>query len=168
MSTIRPSTSLRVAALIVLGLAACSSEPLTGPPEVKLGRSECAACGMIISEDRCSSALLIEHDGRREYRLFDDIGCMLDDERESGEGRRSIERYVHDHDTRGWIEASRAVYLFTEHDAIATPMGSGIVAYATSESAERSKAAHPGVVHDLDSLAAARRAWMEKHHGKPK
>lgn len=167
MSTMRATLCGRLASISVLALVACSSDPLSGPPQIKLGRSECAACGMIISEDRCSSALLVEHEGVREYRLYDDIGCMLDDERDAG-SRPTLERYVHDYERRVWIDASRATFLFTQRDAIVTPMGSGIVAFADRADAERANQAHAGDVHDYASLAAARRDWMEKHHGKPK
>ena len=49
--------------LIILGaglaaaslLAGCDRAPLSGPPELRLGRDECVECGMIINDDRCSS-----------------------------------------------------------------------------------------------------------------
>lgn len=159
---------LRGQAIGMLLLSACSVEPLSGPPEVKLGRSECAACGMIISEERCSSALLVDLEGRREHRLYDDIGCMLDDEGDVGLEGVVLQRFVHDHDTRAWVEANLATFVLVERDAIPTPMGSGIVAYATREAAERSVAANAGQTHDYPSAAVARRDWMHRRITRPR
>src|SRR5690606_35950302 len=120
----------------VSGLAAlallpgCSRGELSGPPELRVGRDECGECGVIISEDRCSSAILVERGGRREHVLFDDIGCMLDYERGRAGEFAAVDAFVHDHPTRAWVRAADAHFLFADRDLLPTPMGSGIVAYA--------------------------------------
>ena len=65
------------AALLALGLAGCARVDLSRPPELRAGRDECGECGMLISDERCAAASLVERDGAREFVLFDDIGCQL-------------------------------------------------------------------------------------------
>ncbi len=156
--------TLPITVLAALTLAGCTRPPLTGPPELRLGREECAECGMLVSEDRCSSAALIDRDRERLYIFFDDIGCMLDYERTSADDAEILERYIHDYATREWLDADNAAYLFAGPQAIQTPMGSGIAGFATADAA---RAQAPGQVMDLDALRAARRAWMEERYGKP-
>jgi len=148
-------------------LPACGRQDLSGPPQIRLGRDECAACGMIISDDRCSSALLVEREGRREHVLFDDLGCMLDQERENGVRDRVVQAFVHDYGTGAWSAADSAVFIFGAGDAVRTPMGSGIVAFATQERAEAEQRRSGGEVMGAAALAVARREWMESRYGKP-
>jgi copper chaperone NosL len=64
-----------------------------------------------------------------EPRLYDDIGCLAGDlqKRAAPDGARA---FVADYQTGALIPASDAVY--TRVDAIATPMGSHLVAHATA------------------------------------
>lgn len=157
-----------VMATLTLGLSSCGGAPLSGPPELKLGRSECAECNMIISEDRCSCGLLVDDAGHREHLLYDDIGCMLDDEHAGLNGRNVIERYVHDHQSKAWVEVGRAVFVMADPKALPTPMGSGIVAFASRTAAEEAAARHGGKTLDYPELVTARRRWMEERYGRPK
>jgi copper chaperone NosL len=154
-------------ALSLLALTGCARPPLSGPPDLRLGRDECAECGMLINEDRCSSGVLTEEDGYRAHLLFDDIGCMLDAER----GRLSevtvLERYVHDHATRAWVPADGATYLFADREALPTPMGSGIVAFGSAEGAASAQQVYQGRLLTFAELVEARRVWMEERYGKP-
>lgn len=152
---------------IVPSLAACDDSSLTGPPEIRLGRDSCAACGMLINEDRCSTALLVERDGRREHLLFDDAGCMLDAEREGLEPARIVERYVRDFDSRAWLPASGATFVMAEPSLLPTPMGSGIVAFTDAHAAGRLGESKGGKTFDWAALVDARREWMERRFGKP-
>lgn len=161
----------RTGAALLIGLAlsltGCADEPITGPPQLRLGRVECAECGMIVSEDRFSAAFLIDRRGRREHIAFDDIGCMLDHEREhdAADGLVILGRFVHDHDTRAWAEAGEASFLLAEPDRLPTPMGSGIAAFGSRESAEAAHATVGGVVMDYDELVVAREEWMRARYG---
>lgn len=150
-------------ALALLALAGCDRAPLHGPPALRLGRDECRECGMIISEDRCCSALLLERAARREYALFDDLGCMLDAERAGLDGAAIVERHVHDHAGGGWLAAESAVYLLTTSDKLVTPMASGMIAFADRNAAHSAQAAHGGELLDYRALGEARRAWHEQH-----
>jgi copper chaperone NosL len=146
----------------------CGRDRLSGPPSVALGRDQCAACGMLINEDRCSSAVLIERGGRDEYAHFDDIGCMLDYEHEQGSGLMVRERYLHDYSDRAWITHAQAVFIFTDPDKLPTPMGSGIVAFRDQDRARKALEVHGGELMDYARLVPARRAWMETRYGKPR
>jgi len=152
---------------VIAALAGCARQPLTGPPELRVGRDECAECGMLVAEDRYSSASLVEREGERLYVFFDDIGCMVDFEYEQGEGTRVLERYVHDHESRAWVPGLEAAYVFADRESLRTPMGSGIAALARRDAAEALAAAHAGAVHDFKSLSVARREWMWARYGKP-
>lgn len=148
------------------GMAGCQRPELTGPPELRLGRDQCIECGMIINEDRFSSAAIVDAGtGRgREHYLFDDVGCMLDYEREHPE-IAFIELFAHDANTRAWLPAHEATFLLTDPSAILTPMGSGIAAYSDIAAAEAAGAAHGGQVLSYDQLAAPRQAWVQDRMG---
>lgn len=146
----------------------CDRAQLSGPPELRLGRVECAACGMLINEDRCSSAFLITERGRRDHLCFDDIGCMLDYEQEPDDGVLIISGFVHDYDTRAWFPSNDSVYLFTDADALPTPMASGIVAFGDRSQAEEALQEFGGQIMEYPELREARRAWMEARYGKKK
>lgn len=153
--------------LVALLLAACERAPLSGPPDVQLGRHECKACGMLVSEDRCSSALLVESHGRRDYFFYDDLGCMLDQEREGIDDAIVIEAFARDYGARTWVSAKDATFLFADVAKLQTPMGSGIVAYSTRADAEKAKVRFDGRTMGYAELADARRAWMEARYGRP-
>lgn len=148
-------------------MASCSQPSPSGPPELKLGRHECAACGMLINEDRCSAAAIVTSNGAEDYAMFDDIGCLLDYEFDRRSSIALRERFFHDHTTKAWHTTSNAVFLFTEPDKLPTPMGSGIVSFATQEAADAARGKHGGDVMNYGQLVPARRKWMEQRYGKP-
>ncbi len=157
-----------VIALAALLLSACEPAPLSGPPDMPLGRHECKACGMLVSEDRCSSALLVESNGRREYFFYDDLGCMLDQVRKGLENTTIVNHFAHDYNSRSWVSVADATFLFADPAKLQTPMGSGIVAFSTSADAEQAKATFGGRTMSYADLAEARRVWMEERYGRPK
>ena len=163
MNRTLPYTAIAASGLF----AGCGAEPLAGPPDLRLGRDECAECGMLISEDRCSTALLVDAAGRNEHRMFDDIGCMLDWEHDHAGETPVLGWFVHDHGTRSWIGGDDAHYLLTDPQSLATPMGSGIVAFADAAAASRKREECGGEVLTLECLRPARRAWMEARYGSP-
>ena len=132
--------------------AGCARDELAGPPTLRPGRDECAECGMLISEERCSSAMLVRIDGQRQYLLFDDIGCMLDVEDGDEPGREIIDRFVHDHGTQKWTQADSAWYVAADSDRLMTPMGSGLVAFASRASAEDAAREYDGTVKTWKDL----------------
>lgn len=156
--------AIRLVACAALGaLASCGSSPPSGPPQLRVGRDQCAECGMIISDERCSAALLVERGSRREYLMYDDIGCMLDDER-TGLDAAAIERYVHDHQTLAWISAESAAFVIADPAVVRTPMGSGLIAFAGREAAMQGSPGAP--VLDAPEAARARREWAEARRAR--
>ena len=149
--------SLALLASIAM-LSGCGRTDLSGPPAMRLGRDECAECGMLVNEDRCSCAMLIEREGRREYLVFDDLGCLLD-LRDDAPSTTVVETFVHDYGTGEWTSGRHAHYLSAKPDAVPTPMGSGIVAFTTSERAAAQQARSGGATSTYDRLTEARRAW---------
>lgn len=146
-------------------LAACGGDPLSGPPRLRLGREGCAECGMLVSEERSSAAMLIERRGRREYLFFDDIGCLLDHAHWNADTLHITSSFVHDHGTRAWVDASAATYLLSDPDRLPTPMASGIAAFEARAAAEKARAEFGGDLLDFGSLIPARRAWMDARYG---
>lgn len=151
----------------LLLLSGCTRPDPSGPPTLRLGRDECAECGMIINEDRFSSGMTVRRDNAPETLLFDDIGCMLDYTRDHAADFTVTSTYVHDHTTKSWTPAHAAVFLYTDKDRLPTPMGSGIAAFSSTPAAEHARAEHGGNLIDFTSLAPARRRWMEERYGSP-
>ena len=154
------------AAMAVAGhLPSCSAPDLTGPPTIRMGRDQCAECGMIINEDRCSCALLVVRDGAREHLLFDDIGCLLTN-RETTDAIVVVEAYVRDHASGKWSNFDQASFLMADRERLPTPMGSGIVAFADVGGAEGLRASVGGEVLDAGRIQPAHVAWLEARFGK--
>lgn len=142
-------------------LAACERDGLSGPPTLRLGRDECAECGMAIHDEPASAAIMVEQDGRRDYLLFDDIGCLLDLERSRGTDLRVVGRFVHDHAGGGWLIGEAAVFLVTDGSTLRTPMASGLAAFADQAAAELGQKQYGGEVQRFSELVETRRARAE-------
>jgi copper chaperone NosL len=120
--------ALIIAIFLIIALASgCSRKPNDGPPQVRYGQDECALCGMIVSDERHAAALRAVVDGQTRDLLFDDVGDMIEYEQENP-AARAIRRYVHDFETRQWVDAAHA--KFVQDEKVHTPMGSGILAFA--------------------------------------
>jgi len=150
--------------------SACQRRVATGPPELRLGRDMCAHCGMMISDDRYAGSLLVDRD--IDPLLFDDIGCMLDYEREHAPETRFTARFVRDYHARRWLDSGAAHYLCADRDRLVTPMGSGIVAFGTLTSAESKRIEVGGRVCDEATAVRARHepvsaTFTEEGHAPP-
>lgn len=132
---------------------ACERSAAPGPPELRLGRDECAECGMSIVEERSAAALIVDRGAFEEALLFDDIGDMLDYERKRGP-LKVTRRYVHDYGSSQWIRAEPAWYV--RADAIHTPMGSGLAAFESRAAAEEAGRAHGVGVMDFAAVGEDR------------
>ncbi|MFT3788362.1 MAG: nitrous oxide reductase accessory protein NosL [Tepidisphaeraceae bacterium] len=114
--------------LIATLLVGCTPAPREGPPTIDLGKSECAHCGMIVSEERYAAGMAgAKVDDETKDLLFDDIGCMVKYTRAHGDVAKSARLYVHDADSKAWVEANAA--RFTRDPSTHTPMGSGIIGH---------------------------------------
>lgn len=151
--------------LAAVAIPSCQRAPLTGPPDLRLGRDLCAECGMIISEDACSSALLIERNGVREHALFDDIGCMLDFAHENAGSISTVESFVRDYGERRWAPSTSSWFLVSDGEHVRTPMASGIVAFATIDAAKVAQARWGGNVVNEADLPAARESARRERQG---
>ncbi len=133
-----------------LMMAGCGGEQADGtaPPEINYGRDTCDSCGMIVSDERYAAAL-VGADGATE--IYDDIGEMMETVREDGLNARRA--WVHDWDSREWTDATSATYV--RGDLETTPMGTGIVAFATKEGAEAFAAESKGPMLTWEDLTTA-------------
>jgi copper chaperone NosL len=120
---------------ISVALVGCSKKIEQGPPVVHFGEDVCAACGMILSDERFAGAIVIHDEtGERQSYLYDDIGGMASDvtARSTGSGN---EFFVHDYLSREWIDAAQAFFVRT--DALSTPMAWGIAAFRSRSDAQK-------------------------------
>ena len=138
-----------MAAFLVASTLACSTETADAPPEVRYGESVCAACNMILSDERFATATMVEADRGPEPRLFDDFNCQFNFEK-SNPTQTVVARWVHDHETRGWVRAESATYV--KSSELRTPMGSGIAAFGTPEAANAFAAGVSGSVLSFDEV----------------
>jgi copper chaperone NosL len=65
-----------------------------------------------------------------EARVFDDIGCLLNELPPSG-----ARVFVHDFETSQWIDGGAAYFARTT--SVQTPMGGGILAFSSREAAKK-------------------------------
>ena len=121
--------------LFILVLAACAQGSAElKPPEIRYGETTCTDCNMIISDERFAAAYAYEvGTGRYQSAMFDDIGDMLRYADKHPEHTIAA-RYVHDYESKEWIDAAKAIYVMS--DKIETPMASGIAAFSTADRAE--------------------------------
>lgn len=147
-----------IAGALVLFAAGCGREALTGPPELRVGRDQCLECGMLIAEDRCAAAAVVEVRGRREHVVFDDVSCMLEREAQPDSEFEALERFIRDYDTRTWLAVEAARFVVADPDVVPTPMGSGITAYATEARAKERAGEVDGEVAAYADLVQRTRA----------
>ncbi|MDA0242503.1 MAG: nitrous oxide reductase accessory protein NosL [Chloroflexi bacterium] len=137
--------------LIVFALlqAACGRAPdLETPPEIVYGEDVCVECGMIISDPRFAAAYVTS---AGDARLFDDIGDMLVYDQRMNETVHAY--WVHDLHTSAWARAETATFVTQSN--LNTPMGWGIIAFATAEDARLYVQASGGVMATLAELQTA-------------
>lgn len=118
-------------AILCLFASACSDPgDASGPPVIVYGRDLCVECGMLITEERFAAAYRVGTEARR----FDDIGNMLLYGTKTGElPGATPDAWVHDRDTGDWVAANDAWFVIA--DGVVTPMGYGIVAFASQDRA---------------------------------
>jgi nitrous oxide reductase accessory protein NosL len=119
----RAEPQFLLTALLGLALASpagCSREP--GPPRIQIGKP-CATCGMGVQEARFAGLLR----GADEDRQFDSIECLVQDSHV-----RSARVYLADYD-QGDLRAAESLWIVKGD--FPTPMGGGLAAFASIESA---------------------------------
>ncbi len=101
------------ALLVVMLLAACSSEPKTGPGEVRWDKDACARCIMAVSDPHYSAQVRGGEAGRKtKLHFFDDIGCaVLWLEEQPWREDSRTEMWVTDYKSGAWLNAFTASYV---------------------------------------------------------
>lgn len=126
-----------------------------GPEPIRYGRDTCAHCRMHLAPGFAGEM----RDGRGVLTKYDDVGCLL--RAMLAQHREVPEAWVEDHAGGGFVPLLAATLV--QVDRGATPMGSGLVAFADDEAARRFVATEGGervtleqLLHDPTRLAAAR------------
>lgn len=162
----RPTPPLRVALLAILltagvGVGGCDKEPGDGPPVVRFGQDVCAHCNMIVTDPRSVAASVVLRDGRRQVLVFDDL---LDQVKHhaTNPGEPVVKRYVSDYATKAWVDAAAAKYVRAE--GVHTPMGSGLLAFATDAAADAAAEQHGGRRIAFEALGSAAQSERGARH----
>jgi len=133
-------TALRVFVLgLTLATVACGGGA-PSPAVLELGAHPCAYCRMIVV-DRHFSSQVVSAD--EEPRFFDDLGCLGNYLKTRSPLSVDSAVYVADHRTGDWVALTSAVY--TRADTISAPMGSHVIAHATTASRDADQGAVNGV-----------------------
>jgi copper chaperone NosL len=156
--TFRLLAALLGGLLLVQAIAACGPRPPAEPqpPEIAYGQDLCAGCGMLIDEPRLAAAG-ITADGTA--LKFDDIIEMLGYPHLHPEVEVRA-WFVHDYDTEVWLRAEDAHFVHSQ--GLPTPMGGGVVAFATREAAAAAAEAWDGA---LLTYNEARQVALLAAHG---
>ena len=141
--------------LFLAGLTACGGSTITPetPPEIRYGEDVCEQCNMIISDERFAAGLVIEvAQGEFEHRIFDDIGELLAYEKAHTGELTVAATYVHDYNSKEWLDGQHAYYIHSEE--LQSPMGFGLAAVAQKLEAEALAQAWNGTVLTFTELHA--------------
>jgi copper chaperone NosL len=142
---------LLLSTLLLLTITACGSsanaEPI--PPTIHYGEDVCEFCNMIINEERHAAAYITK-DG--EGHIFDEVGNMVQGLLKNHDISDITAFFVHDYEQQNWLRAETAYYVLSSK--ISTPMGSGLVALASSEQAEALAAEVQGRVFTFEEILA--------------
>jgi copper chaperone NosL len=117
----------RLVCFAALAFAACSS--VIAPTDIESG-DMCSFCRMAISEKQYAAEIV---DTDENVFKFDDIGCMLRYLKARGATPKEEVVFVMDSQSKRWLKAEEA--FFVRSKTVKTPMGSGIVAFSSAESA---------------------------------
>lgn len=142
----RFSLSLLVISVMMLG--GCGEADPDAPPQILLGDSVCAECGMIVSDERFGTATIIEDERGSQALIFDDFNCQKLFELKHPQ-LGVITRWSRDYDTLEWFRTCDG-YLAQSH-RIHSPMASGVASFATHEDATALAQSLEGVVITYES-----------------
>ncbi len=135
-----------VAAALV---AASCSESAAIPVAVDTRNDMCRQCRMPVSNARLAGQVVAPGE---EPVFFDDIGCLFAFLHRGTAVPEHAVAYVADHRTGEWVEVTAA--LFTRVPAVETPMGSHLIAHASSSSRGADPASRGGTPIPLQALLA--------------
>ena len=140
-----PRRRAPLALLAAAWLGACAGGA-AGPPAVRWGVDECSHCHMILAEERFAA---VGRSAAGEEVRFDDLECaarFLADR-----AAESWTAWAHDSAGPEWLPAAAAAYAATD---TVTPMGSGLLAFASAEAARAAGGGEPLGWSDVRARAA--------------
>lgn len=122
--------------LVAVALLAILTACTRGPSPIAYGRDDCAYCRMVISDPRYGAELVT---AKGKVHRFDSIECMASYYRQAA-GRGTVHSlWVSNYAKPGtFIRAETAHYL--RMPSVASPMGKGLVAVASSADADAANA----------------------------
>jgi copper chaperone NosL len=98
------------------------------PAALDAANDACRHCRMIVSDARLAAQIVARGE---EPQFFDDLGCLREYLR-SAQPPAGAVAFVADHRTGEWVRAVDAVYARSR--TVATPMGSGLLAWRDAAS----------------------------------
>ena len=136
--------------MVALGLiVGCHARDPRRPPIIRYGQETCAWCRMLISEEPFAAALVFGDDVEK----FDDLGCLV--RAWAARPRPQARVWVHDQRSMAWIDGRTATYVASPEGA--SPMGSGLFAFADVAVARAAAARVSGRVVKFDELVLQQR-----------
>ncbi len=114
-----------IASACMLAIACAERSP--APVAVRIGEDACASCRMTVVSIKTAAQIISSGD---EPLIFDELGCLRT-YLAAHPARAGARVFVADHRTGEWVDA--AVAVFTK-SALSTPMSSGLLAHASSQS----------------------------------
>ncbi len=127
----------RMLPCVLLLALACGTAKLT-PVEIA-AEDMCENCRMAISEQRFAAEFI---DGEGVAHKFDDLGCMK--AYLKAKSPRMAACFVMDSETLRWVTGQQAFYMRSAE--LKTPMGGGMLAFATRARAEDAARRYQGAV----------------------
>ncbi len=116
---------------------------------IHLDQDKCHRCGMLISDRRYAAAMFLK--GERDFRKYDDVGCMLVEYNQIDKSR-IMAVIVHDYNSGKPLKAENAWFAVAPKNKLITPMGYGVVALEKYEDAEQIAKQYGGKVLDWKGL----------------
>jgi copper chaperone NosL len=145
--------------LLVLLLAACDG---IAPRPIHFGSEECAHCRMMISDERFAAQLLTT---RGLAHSFDAIECLAGFVERGGVAADEVHSIwaLDSRQPDSWVAIDDAVFL--RSDAVRSPMGAGLIAFADAGAARRAQDELGGeVLRWREVLQAVRDGTLQDGH----
>lgn len=133
----------------MLYLGGCGEDSLDGPPQVRLGDSVCAECGMIVSDERFATATIVEGDRGPSPLIFDDFNCQINFETKHAD-IVILTRWSHDHQSSAWFKTGEG--WFVKSSQLHTPMASNMAAFTHKSDAQTLADTVEGEVLGFESI----------------
>lgn len=121
---------------IFMALILCSCTSSETKPTDIYPEDICSQCRMAISDQRFAAEIISD---QNEVFKFDDLACM-ENFRNTSHNVKALGVFVKDYPSKSWIPLSRSIIVETD---LASPMGSGKVAFSDSAAAGKFAREHP-------------------------